>query len=257
MTAVATMAPTLGYPYYGGWGGWGGWWGWYPYWYGGYGVTGGRRLRSRMGLREVYPDPTMQGGALDFDVSPERAGDRGLRRPDRRRGRLRRLPERPLARQKGTYRRDLPPRLHDPRAPVHDLSRSGDRCRRPAREGRIRSSERPGAEESRGRDERLRRDREAQEEARRASGESKMESTLQRRPESRHGGANRRASGSRSSLRTLRSISTGGSSGPAVTSRGSVPGCSSTRGATSSRSSAPASLHRAARSRSSRAASSR
>ena len=52
-----------------GWGGWGGWWGWDPYWYGGYGYGYG----PRWGYTVVYPDPTARHGALDFDVSPERA----------------------------------------------------------------------------------------------------------------------------------------------------------------------------------------
>lgn len=48
-----------------GWHGWGpgwGWWGWSPYWYG-----------APWGYTVVYPDPDLRHGALDTDLSPERA----------------------------------------------------------------------------------------------------------------------------------------------------------------------------------------
>ncbi len=51
---------------WGGWGGWGGGWGWDPY-LNPYGYG------PRWGYTTVYPEPGARHGALDFDVSPERA----------------------------------------------------------------------------------------------------------------------------------------------------------------------------------------
>lgn len=62
-------------PGWGGWGGWGGWWGWDPFWSGGYGYGYGHGYGygPRFSYTQVYPDPAARHGALDIDVSPERA----------------------------------------------------------------------------------------------------------------------------------------------------------------------------------------
>ena len=62
--------------WYGGWGGWGGWgWGFgYPYYYGGYPYYSAWAYPYwGYGYTRAYPAPGMGSGALDLDVSPERA----------------------------------------------------------------------------------------------------------------------------------------------------------------------------------------